>query len=135
MFMESTVNKYMMAHQQISAFKFANFPDMHYIAYVTFRQLSRSCGSIEQGKFFFSGTHQLYGLKTEILGLIIRLAIECIKFYPGSVNNKQILWKNILWHDKLLMKKESKHNFNEIALETNYLLKSFSNCRKEKSSY
>ena len=77
---------------------FKHFTCAGYATDVTFQQSFRPSGSVQEGKRVFSGKHKLYGFKVEMSVLPTNIAIDCTRYYPGSVSDFEIFKENIRFH-------------------------------------
>lgn len=86
---------------------FQNFSEERYATDVIFQISNRPCGNVREIKYYFSGKHHLYGLKTEVSVLPNGFTISCRGHSPGSVADITIFRKLVLWHRFSTEKDES----------------------------
>jgi len=83
---------------------------------------NRPSGNLQEGKRYFSGKHELYGFKQEVLVLPTGLAINLTKHHPGSVADIEIMHQNINTHLKLSTKGTGEEQIvDKSNLNNNYL--------------
>lgn len=73
---------------------------------VTFEQSFRPSGSIEGGRWFFSGKHKLHGYKVEVLLLPNGLAIGTSEHFSELVSDFEIIQRRLQWHKDKIMREE-----------------------------
>ncbi|RLO02962.1 hypothetical protein DYB28_004683, partial [Aphanomyces astaci] len=71
-----------------SRFRFKNFPAARYAMDVTFQRTNVPTGAYEEKKLYYSGKHSLYGHEVEVSVVTNGFAIDCTKFYKGSMSDK-----------------------------------------------
>ena len=86
---------------------FSKFPYCRYATDVTFQQTNRPTGNIQESKPYFSGKHKLYGYKVEVSGIPRGFAIGCTTHFAGSINDIDIFYDNLEFHELALQKNES----------------------------
>ncbi|RHY70029.1 hypothetical protein DYB30_013045, partial [Aphanomyces astaci] len=79
----------------------AYIQDARYATDVTFQQTNVPADDYAEKKLYFSGKHSLDEHKVEVSMVPNGFAIDCTKFYKGSVSDKTIFDENI---DPLLVK-------------------------------
>lgn len=86
---------------------FRNFTCACYATEMFFQQCNRPSGNMQEGKFYFSGKHKLYGFKTEVSVLPNGLKIVFFSdHYPGSKSVIDIFYEYIHFHKQALQKRE-----------------------------
>ncbi|ETV68861.1 hypothetical protein H257_15402 [Aphanomyces astaci] len=102
-----------------SGFRFKNFPAARYAMDVTFQQTNVPTGEYEEKKLYFSGNHSLYGHEVEVSVVPNGFAIDCTKFYKGSMSDKTIFNENIDSHLPNLAKRtgETTLKASELGME------------------
>ncbi|KAH9113515.1 hypothetical protein AeMF1_012296 [Aphanomyces euteiches] len=104
-YVNSLDEKWSMQQLQANGLTFKNFPYAKYATDVTFQQTPIPTGSYVEKKLYFSGKHHLYGHKVEVSVLPNGFAINCSKFYKGSVSDKTIFDENLEFHTTSLIKR------------------------------
>lgn len=77
-------------------FKF--YPEARYAEDVIFQRSNRPIGNNCEIKKYFSGKNHLYGFKTEVSVVFIRITIGWSPTYAGSEANISIFRKHLNWH-------------------------------------
>ena len=83
---------------------FENFPCVLYAVDVQFQQTNHPSGNHLESKPFFSGKHNLYGVKTEVAVNSVGLVVHSTKYKKGSVADKTILMEHLQTHLTLCKK-------------------------------
>ncbi|RHZ39952.1 hypothetical protein DYB31_008483, partial [Aphanomyces astaci] len=97
-FVTAVEQKWPMQALAESGHRFKNFPAAWYATDVTFQQTNVPAGAYAEKKLYYSGNHSLYGHKVEVSVVPNGFAIDCTKFYKGSVSDKTIFDENIDSH-------------------------------------
>ncbi|RHY74715.1 hypothetical protein DYB34_013762 [Aphanomyces astaci] len=102
-----------------SGFRFKNLPAARYAMDVTFQQTNVPTGAYEEKKLYYSGKHSLYGHEVEVSLVLNGFAIDCTKFYKGSMLDKTIFNENIDSHLPNLAKRtgETTLEASELGME------------------
>lgn len=83
---------------------FSNYKYSHHATDVIFQQAFRSSWNMQEGKFYYSGKHKLYGYKVEVSVLLNGLLIGCTSHYFGSVCDVSIFQENQHVHKQQVKK-------------------------------
>ncbi|RHX98722.1 hypothetical protein DYB25_013537, partial [Aphanomyces astaci] len=81
-----------------SEFRFKYFPVAWYAMDITFQQTNVPTGACKEKKLYYSGKHSLYGHEVEVSVVTNGFAMDCTKFYKGSMSDKTIFNENIDSH-------------------------------------
>ena len=95
-----------MSELQEKGLLFKNFPFCLEAVDVTFQEVNRPSGNMQEGKVYFSGKHKLYGYKVEVAVRPNGTASGFSKHYPGSFSDVPILYNRIKIHKCRLKKRE-----------------------------
>src|SRR5688572_6854317 len=81
--------------------QFEFHPTSYYAVDVRFQPTNRPSGNHLESKPFFSGKHNLYGVKTEVSVTPVGLAVNLSRAAKGSVSDKTMMVDNLATHRRL----------------------------------
>lgn len=96
-----------MADQAENGHGFQNYQSVLYATDVKFQLNQRPSGRFDKARQYFSGKHNLYGLKIECFIAPLGVAVDVSAHYVGSVSDLTIFLERVSVHKAMLRKTQS----------------------------
>ena len=93
-----------------------NVQKLYTLLRFTFQQTYRLPGSLTEGKIFFSGQNELYGVRVEVFVLPKGLVTGLSDHFPGCISDFEIIQRRRIWLEKYSKKLASENQLQDLGL-------------------